>query len=157
MCIVVDINALPPVFSERCDKHSDFCHVKTWIEAGKGFLVFGGTSYKRELAKAFRYLRLVRIMKDGGRAVAIRDDVVDKLERVIVQKTAGKDCDDQHLIALLAASHCPLFCSIDSRSFKFVKDRGLYPRKMVRVKVYSSAKNADLLKPMARTMLKNVV
>lgn len=155
MCIVVDINALPSVFNEQCDKYSDFCHVKTWIEEGKGVLVFGGTRYKTELAKAFRYLKLIRTMKDGGRAVAIRDDAVDMLEKSIIRKTAGKDCDDQHLIALLGASRCPLFCSSDRRANKYVKDKNLYPKGMVRVKVYSSAKNANLLRPLSYTSLKN--
>ena len=155
MCIVVDINTLAPVFSENCRRHQDFLDIKKWINAGKGFLVYGGTKYKNELGKT-RYLRLIRLMKDAGRAVPIRDDVVDSMEATLLTKTKGMKCDDQHIIALLGASWCPLLCSADLRSFDYIKDRSLFPSGMPQVRIYTSARNADLLKRMSRNMLKNL-
>lgn len=134
MCVVIDLNTLAPVFSEACDKHTEFGAVKRWIEDGKGFLVYGGSKYKAELRGAFRYLKLIRQMKDAGKAIPIRDAAVDQLEEQVRTKTKGADCDDQHVIALLGASKCGLLCSEDSRSFRFVKDRMLYPAGMPRVK-----------------------
>ena len=155
MCIVVDINTLAPVFSEKCAQHEGFRPVKEWIEKGRGFLVFGGTQYKKELLKTYRYLRLIRQMRDSGRAVAIRDDLVDAAEVEVIEKTKGADCDDQHIIAILGTSRCPLFCSNDSRSYEFIKDKSLYPKDMARVRIYSSKKNQKLLGPMSREILKN--
>lgn len=155
MCIVVDINTLAPVFSEKCHQHEDFRPVKEWIDKGRGFLVFGGTRYKHELSRTYRYLRLVRQMKDSGQAIAIRDDLVDATEAEVIEMTEATDCDDQHIIALLGISRCPLFCSHDSRSYKFIRDRSLYPKGMTRVRIYSSMKNQTLLKPMSREKLKN--
>ena len=155
MCIVVDINTLAPVFSEGCVRNPDFFAIKEWINAGKGFLVYGGTKYKKELGKK-RYLRLIRQMKDAGRAVPIRDDVVDSMEATLLTKTKGMKCDDQHIIALLGASWCPLLCSADLRSFDYIKDRSLFPSGMPQVRIYTSARNADLLKRMSRNMLKNL-
>jgi hypothetical protein len=156
MCIVVDINTLAPVFSETCDKHAEFRPVKEWIDGGRGVLVFGGTEYKRELARTFRYMRLVRQMKDAGKAVAIRDDVVDAIEIDVRTKTRGQRCDDQHIIALLGASRCPLFCSDDLRSYNYVKQRSLYPAGMPKVRIYSSSKNSRMLKLMSPSILKNL-
>jgi len=126
-----------------------------WIKRGRGFLVFGGTRYKEELRKAYRYLRLVRQMKISGQAVAIRDDAVDEAEVRVKEETAGTGCDDQHIIALLGVSRCPLFCSNDGRSYRYIRDRSLYPAGMARVRIYSSGRNQTLLTPMRRERLKN--
>lgn len=158
MCIVVDINTLSPVFNSSCEEHSEFVHVKNWIDKGYGFLVFGGTKFKKELMKTERYLRLIRKMKDAGFAVAIQDDIVDKEEERVKALTDGTDCDDQHIIGLLCASRCPLVCSKDARSYKYLTDRSLYSNKMARVRIYSSSRNTSLLKrPISQTKLKNQV
>lgn len=155
MCIVVDINTYAPVFNERCSRHSDFRPVKEWIENGNGFLVFGGTRYKEELQRTFRYLRLVRQMKVSGQAVAIDDSAVDSAEEVVRQRTVGTHCNDQHIIALLGVSRCPLFCSQDASSFVYIKSKALYPDGMERVRIYSSVKNTALLRRMCRESLRN--
>jgi hypothetical protein len=155
MCIVIDINTLPSVFNETCKKQEDFKPVREWVNKGLGFVVYGGTRYKKELSSTYRYLRLIRQMKDSGHAVAIRDDVVDAAETCVLGQTTRTTCDDQHIIALLGTSRCPLFCSDDTRSYKYIKDKGLYPKGMVKVRIYSSKKNQQLLKPMTRDMLKN--
>jgi hypothetical protein len=156
MCIVVDINTLALVFNHESKEHAEFSPVKKWIEEGRGFLVYGGTKYKNELKKTFRYLRFIRQMRDGGQAISICDSVVDKLEEEVRRNMQGAECDDQHIIALLGAARCSLFCSGDLRSFKFVKDRRLYPRGMHRVRVYSSSKNSDLLVTTSKSSLRNV-
>jgi hypothetical protein len=156
MCIVVDINTLSAVFSEDCDLHSEFCYVKNWINEGKGYVVFGGTKYKDELARTKKYLRLIRLLKDAGKAISISDAAVDTLEAEVISKTTGTTCDDQHVIALLGASKCYLLCSLDSRSYAFVKQRTLYPPGMPKVKIYASSRNRVLLRPLDPRILRNV-
>jgi hypothetical protein len=154
MCVVIDMNTLAPVFNEGCVQHADFRPIKEWIERGHGVLVFGGTRYKEELSKAYRYLRLIRQMKISGHAVSIQDDAVDEAEIRVIAQTTGTDCDDQHIIALLGVSGCPLFCSNDGRSFRYIRDKRLFPAKKSRVRIYSSVRNQALLRPMRREMLK---
>jgi hypothetical protein len=156
MCIVIDINTLASVFSTESEKHAEFSLVKKWVEEGRGFVVYGGSRYKAELAKTFRYLRLIRQMRDGGQAISIRDTAVDAFEEEVRKKTQGTPCDDQHIIGLLGAARCLLLCSGDSRSFKFVKNRRLYPKDMPRVRVYSSSRNSNLLVTTAKSSLTNV-
>lgn len=157
MCIVIDINSLSSVFNSKCATHSEFSPVKDWIDSKKGFLVYGGSKYKEELKKTFRYLRLVRQLKNAGKAISISDSLVDKLEGDVRDKVSKTSCDDQHIVALLGVSRCPLLCSKDSRSFQYIKDRTLYPRTMPQVRIYSSSRNKDLLIRMCVSMLKNTV
>lgn len=146
MCIVIDINTLAMVFNEHNTRHADFAFVKNWIDGRGGFVVYGGTKYKAELAMTVRYMRLLRLLRDAGQAISIRDEAVDEIELIVRDKTDGTECDDQHIIALLGAAGCPLLCSIDSRSFEFVKNRRLYPKGTPPVKIYTSARNKKLLK-----------
>lgn len=156
MCVVIDINTLAHVFNPDTPRHTEFVHVGNWIQRGHGFLVFGGTKLKKELKKAFRYLRLIRQMKDSGKAIAIRDDLVDAEEIRIKDLTLNTDCDDQHIIALLGVSRCPLLCSEDARSYPYITKKEYYPKGMARVRIYSSSRNNSLLKrPLSREILKN--
>ena len=156
MCIVIDTNSLGMVFDESNARHGDFSAVKAWLEKGLGIVVYGGTKYKQELSLSIRYMRLLRLMLDAGKAALINDAAVDRIEAGVRKKTAGTECDDQHIIALLAAAHCPLLCSVDARSFEFVKDKSLYPKGAPEVKIYTSTRNADLLRKSNAKSLKNV-
>lgn len=156
MCIVIDINALAMVFNENHADHVNFSSVKKWIDEGRGFVVFGGTKYKNELKLAIHYMRLIRLLKDAGKAISICDEAVDKIEIVVREKVKGNKCDDQHIIALLGAARCPLLCSVDARSFEFVKDRTLYPKGAPIVRIYSSNKNKKLLKKADPKKLRHV-
>ena len=156
MTIVVDINVLPCVFNSSNQKHAEFCCVADWIYSGDGFLVFGGTGYKKELSRMPRYLKLVRGLKDAGHAVAIADAAVDAQESIVADATEGTTCDDPHIIALLGVSRCPLLCSEDGRSFDFIKDRSLYPKGASRVRVYTGKRNRGLLSKTCASSLSNV-
>lgn len=50
MPIIIDINCLGSVFDSRSKKHGDFKPVFDWITNGKGKLVYGGSTFKRELS-----------------------------------------------------------------------------------------------------------
>lgn len=156
MCIVIDINVIANVFNEESENHTSFFPVKKWIDSKEGVLVFGGSSYIDELKKMPRYMKLVRLLHDDGRAVRIKNCVVDKLEKGVIEKTSGTKCNDPHIIALLDASRCPLLCSNDSRSFEFIKNRNLYTNRRPKVKIYTSIKNISLLKKLNPESLSNV-
>lgn len=156
MPIVIDINVFASVFDPSNAKHADFAPIKSWLENGMGYLLFGGTKYLNELTVSYRHLRLVRQLHDAGIAIKISTTVVDKLEEEINLATDGTNCNDQHIIALLAASHCSLLCSIDAESFEHVKNRSLYPKGCPKVRIYSSAKNTRLLVRCRRADIRNI-
>ena len=147
MCVVIDTNCLSRVFCADNSDHLEFLPIKNWIECEEGRIVYGGSKYREELLRAPSYLNLLVQYGKARKTVLIKDNVVDKYEKEVSEKL-GKEtkCDDQHIIALLIASKCPLLCSVDERSFEFVKNPSLYPKKFRRPKIYSSSRNSDLLK-----------
>jgi hypothetical protein len=156
MCIVIDINTLSMVFNEANTRHAEFSAVKDWIHSRNGVVVYGGTKYKEELAKTEKFMRLLRLLRDSGKAITIVDDVVDAIESTVKTLTKNTDCDDPHIIALLGAARCPLLCSVDNRSFPFIKDKTLYPKGTPLVRIYTSPRNRNLLKKIDPVCLMNV-
>lgn len=144
------------VFNESNERHADFAAVKDWIDSRNGVVVYGGTKYKEELAETVRFMRLLRLLRDAGKAITIVDKVVDDIESTVQNLTENTDCDDQHIIALLGAARCPLLCSVDNRSFPFVKDKALYPKGTPPVRIYTALRNRNLLRKMDPVCLLNV-
>ena len=89
MFIVIDMNTIAAVYNTSHSLHYEFIHIKDWIDKKLGIFVYGGTTYKKELSKSRRYLRLVRLLKDAGKAIQILDVVVDKEEKEIIKKLKG--------------------------------------------------------------------
>ena len=155
MCVVVDINALCFVFGE--DAHGLFAPIKNWITNGNGFFVFGGDKYIQELYKTQKYVKIIRLLNDKGRVRIIKKDVVNRKESELRMKIGCSDCDDHHIIAILDSSGCRLLCSVDKRSFRFVKDRTNYTDNK-RPKIYSGIRQTKLVEFLERDgcNLKNI-
>lgn len=145
MCIIVDTNCLSSVFERNSDKHSEFEPVFEWIFTGKGKLIFGGSKYIEELEKTKKYLKIINLLKNKGKAINIDKDLVDKEQKRIESLITNKDFDDPHLPALVIISKCKLICSQDTRSIKFVTNPQLYPKGIDIPKYYTSVNNIDLL------------
>lgn len=143
MCIVIDINTLALVFNIESTSNEEFAPVRTWILNGKGSLVYGGSKYKRE-RRAYRYMKLVRLLKEKYKAYEIKETEVDRRETDIIAMTKNEKCNDQHIIAILSVSRCLLCCSSDSGSYNFIKD-GRFYSKGKRPKIYRSSRNKNLL------------
>ncbi len=156
MCIVIDTNALAPVFNQNSKSHQDFEPVCHWVTKGDGHIVYGGTKYKKELLKAHKYLRLFRRLKDARRAYEINEDLVNAEHVQLKQKTKGTDFNDQHIIAIFVVSRCRLFCSCDSRSDKYIRDKSLYPKRHTRPSIYRNSKHKHLLSQQYIVRLHNV-
>ena len=157
MAIVIDTNILAKLFDCENIDHPNFAPVLLWIDRRKGFLLFGGTIYLEELKKAGRYLKLINQLRTAGKAFRINCEAVDHLHSQVLPRTAGTKCNDSHIIALLAASKCSLLCTEDAASIKFMKDKSLYPKGMIRVKIYSSIRNSKLLKLSDIEAVSNIV
>lgn len=150
MCIIIDTNALALVFQ----KHSDFMPILKWVYKRNGFIVYGGTKYIYELKKT-RYVRVFRLLKESHKAREVNRAKVDQREREIIKMTIGSDCDDQHIIAILNVSGCRILCSLDQRSYKYVKDKRFYSKREKRPYIYRSIKNKSLLRDANIIQLQN--
>jgi hypothetical protein len=159
MSVVVDVNSISSVFSEGDENHKDFLPVFDYITNGGGAMVAGGEKYKRELFTLRRYNKIFLELRRQNRLVYIDDDVVNTIENHVIEKTAGTNCNDQHIIALLSASSCGILCTKDIRMHKYVKNKSLYPKNSRKVRIYSSIRCISILRRWATppSSLKNVI
>jgi predicted nucleic acid-binding protein len=127
MCIVVDTNAIAPVFSLTDALHGDFEPVLRWILEGKGKLVYGGSTYRREVFERMRrYRPVIEELRRRGKCVVLDHAAVDEVERRVREAEPAPDFDDAHLVAIFDVSGCLLLCSNDDRADRFLKNRKLY-------------------------------
>lgn len=164
MCIVIDMNVLPAVFSETASNHSDFKPVKDWVSTGPGFAVYGGTQYKKELERAPKYLAFLVELKKSQRLKEIDQRLVDDDQKQVEAIINDAHCDDAHLIAIFRVSGCRLLCSDDSRADEYIRPKfglingvKLYPRPLKRPSIYRGAAHSGLLCPKNIVKLQNVV
>ena len=145
MPIIVDTNCFANVFCRTSAKHKQFEPVLKWIVGGKGQLVYGGTKYKKELAKATKYLTFFRLLKESGKAISGDDANIDKIEADIEKKKDSDAFNDTHLLAISIDTKCRLICSEDTTSIPFVTDKKYLPKGALRPVYYTSENNAGLL------------
>jgi predicted nucleic acid-binding protein len=145
MCIVVDTNVVASVFNPASANHDEFEPVFRWILRGKGKLVYGGSTYWREVFERMpKYGALILELKRGGKCVVLDRNAVDEAERRVQDAEPSADFDDAHLVAIFDVSGCMLLCSDDARADRFVKDRELYERRTP-PRIYRLAEHAHLL------------
>jgi hypothetical protein len=145
MCIVIDINAISNVFNSRDERHSEFIPVLNWILYGRGKIVFGGETYRQELKNSKSYLPLIVELGRARKTVPVSEDQVNDYESRTIELVKDKNCDDAHLIAIIAVSGCRLICSNDCASHKYVKNKKLYPKRCRVPSFYTNTSNSDLL------------
>jgi hypothetical protein len=146
MCIVIDASALAAVFNADDAGHDNFSPVMEWVTRGRGKVVYGGTTYMRELRAVRSLLELFLELTRQRRVVRIEDAEVDAHERRIVALVRDRRFDDPHLAAIVCVARCALICTRDNRAFGFLKRRDLYSEVRCDVpRLYTSKRNRDLL------------
>lgn len=145
MAIIIDANCVANVFSKKSAKHEDFKPVLNWILLGKGLMIYGGTQYKKELAKTAKYLPIIRLLKDVGKAIEGCKTDIDKYQQKVEDLRDNMDFDDPHLPAIVFVTKCRVICSEDTRSIPYVQDGKYYPNGFTTPVYYTSIKNKSLL------------
>lgn len=145
MAIIIDANCVANVFSKKSAKHNDFKPVLNWILFGKGLMIYGGTQYKTELAKTSKYLPIIRLLKDVGKAIEGNKEDIDAYQKTVEDLREDMDFDDPHLPAIVVVTKCKIICSEDTRSIPHVKDEKYYPKGFATPVYYTSEKNKELL------------
>jgi len=145
MCIIIDVNVLPSVFSPETKNHSEFKPVYDWFLGPNGKIVFGGTKYLMELSAMRRYQSLFVRFGKQNKVAYLDDEVVDKIQENVESKIDDSDFDDPHIIAIVIVSKCGIVCSDDKKSYRFIKNTIFYPNGVQVPRIYSNASNKDLL------------
>lgn len=145
MCIVIDMDVLSFIFNKDSSQHSDFKYVKYWIEKGKGFIVYGGTTYNNQLKQATKYLGIILELSKKGKTRKINKDLVDQNQREVDAIIRDPRCDDSHLIAIFRVSKCKLLCSNDRKSDTYIKNPSYYLVNQRPPKIYRNRQHRHLL------------
>jgi hypothetical protein len=129
MCILVDANVIPIVFSSKNKNHNKYKPLLKWIIFGKAKIVLGGYLYEKEMRVSLsNYTPLFHELSRLNKIHFFKSEDVNKLSDSIEKIVIDKDFDDPHLIALLVISRAKIFCSEDKRCFDFVKEPSFYPK-----------------------------
>ena len=145
MSIILDTNCFSRVFCRKDKEHREFKPVLDWIIYGSGFLVYGGSKYKKELETSGRFKKFFRLLKDYKKAIHFPDLEIDCYQKSYEAKIIDKDFDDPHLPAIVIVSKCRLICTRDLRSQPFVTSSDNYPKKFHTPQYYTGLKDVNLL------------
>ena len=150
MCVVIDINRLASVFNLGSADHADFAPLRKWVISGPGFMVFGGTKYLEELGERYKRLFVEHNKSRYGSFIVLRISLVDQKHRELCNSFPdlfdfGDPHDDSHIIAICKVSGTRIVCTNDKKCKEAIKSKSIFTKN--RPRLYSSDKNADLLKP----------
>lgn len=144
MCIVIDVNLFPQIFTKTHRQHADFAPLLKWIN-GSGRVVYGGTKYITEIRRMTQYWGMLLELKKTRKAEEVNIVMVDKEESRIKRATLGTDFNDAHIVAILIIAKRRLICSADKDADRYFLEQSLYPKSFPRTKIYRSVKHARLL------------
>ncbi|MCX6641164.1 MAG: hypothetical protein NTW14_11930 [bacterium] len=158
MCIIIDADTLACVFNKICSDHVNFKPVLQWINKS-GFIVYGGSTYKRQLKAASSYWGIFIEYKKIRKAVEVDESLVDEFEKEAKKIIPAKKFDDPHLVAIVKVSGCKLLCSNDGKADKYIGNKKLYNRKENQhpPKIYRGLKHRHLLNDKNIVNIRNVI
>lgn len=139
MCMIIDANTIPCVFSNTNQKHKDFQPVLKWLIYGKAKLNLGGKLLTKEIAEKQRsYMPILLELSKLNKVHKFDNTVIDIKEKEIMGKETDPDFDDPHIIALSIISNTQVLVSDDARSFKFVRIIKDYDKNANVPKIYTT-------------------
>lgn len=142
MLIVIDTDVLCSTFDEQNSNHNKFKPVFKQIRRNKARMVYGGSKYKKELARLRKITRLVSELRKAGRARELCCSKVDEEEKNVKRNVTRRSFNDHHIIAIVIVGRCNFICSCDKRAHPFFKDKNLYPSNMSVPRIYSGLSSA---------------
>ncbi|WP_320056249.1 hypothetical protein [Desulfuromonas thiophila] len=147
MCFVLDSNSFHCFFNPACSAYYDFEPLHNWLYKTTGTkIVYGGTTNLNEISRLEKYLPYLVELRKISKLIQIDTKLVDEETERIKAVINNKDCDDPHIIALLAVSGCLVFASQDKRADKYIKRKNLYPKNTPRRSIYRQRSHSNLLK-----------
>lgn len=142
MCMVIDANTIPCVFSKDNQTHSDFQPLLRWLLYGKAKMSLGGKLFTKEIMeKQSSYVPFLMELKKVNKIHFINNEQIVAKEDEIKKIETSSDFDDSHIIALLIISRAKILCSNDARLFKFVKKIRKYDSSAEAPRIYTTIKH----------------
>jgi hypothetical protein len=147
--VIIDANTLSHVFNPKDARHVDFKPLFDFIKSRRKILAWGGTTYNNELKNSPKYLGVLIELENIGISRKFPDEPIDSYEAYLYSIINHPDFDDAHIISLQVSSKAKIICSLDKRSYPYIKDQidgiKLYPKRHRRPSIYSKRSNQNLL------------
>lgn len=150
--IVIDSGAIPAVFGTP-SSCNNFHEVREHLLKKLCPMVFGGDSFKRELATTAKYLGIINEFKKTGKLVTVSldDKKINDEEKKVIRigkNNKFKGFNDPHLIAILRISKCKGICTHDTEAHRFITNDAFFSTKKPKIiGTRTSAKGTkDILK-----------
>jgi hypothetical protein len=121
MCLVIDTDCFALVFEPSTKGHQKYAPVLAWITEGRGRMIYGGTKYNSELARATRILGIVKELSTQRRTVQLPNAIVDPIAGALKVKFPEEKFNDEHIVALVIASQCCVVCTHDKTAMSYLK------------------------------------
>jgi hypothetical protein len=146
MCAIIDANCLPKVFDPTNSEHANFLPIWKWIHEGHGGrMIYGGSTYLRELRHLRRILKLVAELSRKSRVTVLPAITVDTIEQAIATQI-GVSGQDEHLVAIVVVSGCRVVVTMDDDAIQLLKRQDLYQgRKVKPPKIYQRKRDHEHL------------
>ena len=125
MCLVIDTCCLSMVFDGRNRKHQGYVPVLKWIN-GKGRLVYGGSKYNTELARAPKFLPYLAELTRIRHVIRIPSPQVDAIAAELKVECPDPEFNDEHIVALVIAARCCVVCTDDNDAIAYLRRSELF-------------------------------
>ena len=139
MCIIVDANRLGNFLTDPAD--ADALPIHRWIERGGRLVYSTDGRFRKEISERAKR-KLLDYVRDGKAVFFPGASFKDDEDRLATQSDLRSN--DPHILALAKASQARVLYTKDNHLMADFKNPVFINRP--RGKVYSSAKNADLLR-----------
>lgn len=108
-------------------------------------MIYGGSTYLKELGHLKRILRLVAELRRKNRVSVVSTADVDTIEQDIIRKIGGSGHDDVHLVAIVIVSGCRVVVTGDDEAIQLLKRTELYQGRDAKVpKIYQRTEHGHL-------------
>jgi hypothetical protein len=141
MCVIVDTCVFHNVFKGT---DGEFVPIRKWLLYGKGKMVFGGSTYEKQLKQMPKYARIIAELSRAGKIVVVDRRAVDKKEKQVRLIEPNPDFDDPHLVAIVDESRCRVVCTLDARADRYLRQTRFYSN-CRRPKIYRQHSHEHLL------------
>jgi hypothetical protein len=147
VCVIIDTNTIPLVFNTKSTGHHRFAPIYSWIHRGDGRIVYGGKKYADELKGMTSFLRLFEDYARQGKVVRANDKLVNSFAAKAKSKEKSKRFNDEHLVGIVAATHCRIICTDDLEAVPFLTRKSFYKAPTKAPKIYSKKTHGHLCCP----------
>ena len=110
MCVIIDAHVWPAFCADPAA--AGLGEVDRWLRSGKGGIVYGGTKYRKELARVTAAVQLMAGYAQAGKAKLLDNDRIDQ-DAAWIQANQRIKSDDEHILALARVSGARVLCTSD--------------------------------------------